>query len=479
MILLFSSGVDGVGTVIDGGTASQTTGDTIDYSALTDKVSLRLMGSSYSSVTLGAESNHHSIRNINNVIGSQVDDTIEGDLGNNTLDGNSGNDTISFQNSGAKVVVNIGAEVTLNSSIYTANQATGNTIGTDKIVYFENILSGSGDDTLIGSSGLNYIYGGLGNDFIYGGAGDDKLYGEEGNDTIVGGVGYDTIDGGAGIDTVSYFDASSVTLSLRGSSYGTATATYSGVSYNDRLYSIENVIGSSGDDTIQGNEEDNVLDGAGGKNTVSYSGAAAGVTVDLGITAAQNTGDGNDTLLNFSNLTGSSQDDILKGNDNSNIIKGGNGADTIYGIGGSNFLYGEAGNDTFIGKLTGSDFIDGESGNDKVDYSNLLAANSIRVNLGTTTTINSQTVYEISKIDGDSDYVKNISIFEGSAGNDIFTVTNGTYEFIGGSGDDTFNGTNFTGVVINGSNHTIDSSGTQGAINAYATKGDTDRKSVV
>jgi Ca2+-binding RTX toxin-like protein len=104
---IFQSGVDGIGTVIDGGTASQTTGDTINYSALTDKVSLRLMGSSYSSVTLGVESNHHSIRNIDNVIGSQADDTIEGDLGNNTLDGNSGIDTISFQNSGAKVVVNI------------------------------------------------------------------------------------------------------------------------------------------------------------------------------------------------------------------------------------------------------------------------------------------------------------------------------------------------------------------------------------
>ena len=97
---IFQSGVYGVGTVIDGGTASQTTGDTINYSALTNKVSLRLMGSSYSSVTLGVESNHHSIRNIDNVIGSQADDTIEGDLGNNTLDGNSGNDTISFQNSG-------------------------------------------------------------------------------------------------------------------------------------------------------------------------------------------------------------------------------------------------------------------------------------------------------------------------------------------------------------------------------------------
>ena len=98
-------------------------------------------------------------------------------------------------------------------------------------------------------------------------------------------------------------------------------------------------------------KRDNILNGAGGNNTVSYSGAKTGVTVDLGITTAQNTGDGNDTLLNFSNLTGSSQDDILKGNNNSKLLKVVMELITIYGIGGSNFLYGESGNDTFIGKV--------------------------------------------------------------------------------------------------------------------------------
>ena len=149
---------------------------------------------------------------------------------------------------------------------------------------------------------------------------------------------------------------------------------------------------------------------------------------------------------------------IICGDANTNIISGGAGDDVIYGIGGANFLYGGLGNDTFIGKLTENDFIDGESGNDKVDYSNLLAANSIRVNLGTTTTRNdeqgiSQTVYEISKIGGHSDYVKNISIFEGSAGNDTFTVGAGNYTFIGGAGDDTFNGSNFKDVLIDGGLH--------------------------
>ncbi|MGB9801808.1 MAG: calcium-binding protein, partial [Arcobacter sp.] len=360
-----------------------------------------------------------------------------------------------------------------------ANQAVGTTIGSDTITNFENIKAGSGDDTLIGSSAQNIIYGGIGQDFIYGAAGDDKLFGEDGNDTLAGGVGNDSIDGGAGTDTVSYFDANSVIVNLRGTTNGTGNVNYSSTTYTDKLYSIENVIGSAGNDTIQGNDADNILDGAGGVNTVSYDGAVAGVTVDLGITGAQNTlGDGTDTLLNFDNLIGSGNDDILKGNSNSNIIKGGNGSDSIYGIGGANFLYGGLGDDTFIGKVLGSDFIDGESGNDKVNYSTLLSANSITVDLGTTTTFNdengnSQTVYQITINGGDNDYVKNITTFEGSQGDDNFITTTGTYSFIGGSGDDTFSGSSFTGSSIDGSNHTILADGTQGATNAYTGKGDT------
>ncbi|MEW6550984.1 MAG: hypothetical protein AB1389_02545 [Campylobacterota bacterium] len=328
---VFENGVDGSSVVIDGGTTSQTNGDTIDYSALTDGVALRLMGTSYSGVTVGVTTNHHTIRNINNILGSQGDDTIEGDSGNNILDGHDGLDTVSFENSGAKVVVNIGAEVTLNSITYTTNQASGTTIGTDTITNFENIVAGSGDDTLIGSSVLNTIYGGIGKDFIYGGEGDDKLYGEDGNDTITGGIGNDTIDGGEGSDTVSYFDADKAIVNLRGATYGSGTVTYGVDDYTDRLYSIENVLGSAGNDTIQGNETNNTLDGAGGTNTVSYSGAASGVVVDLGLQGqTQDTvGDGVDYLANFADLIGSSQADTLKGDTNTNMINGGAGDDTI------------------------------------------------------------------------------------------------------------------------------------------------------
>jgi Ca2+-binding RTX toxin-like protein len=456
---IFENGIDGSGAVIDGGTTSQTNGDTIDYSELTDGVALRLMGTSYSGVTVGVSANHHTIRNINNIIGSQGDDVIEGDSTNNILDGHLGNNTISFENSGAKVVVNIGDEVTIGGITYNANQATGSTIGTDTITNFQNIIGGSGDDTLIGNSSPNIIYGGIGQDFIFGGDGDDKLYGEDGNDIISGGKGNDTIDGGEGNDTVTYIDASSVIVTLRGATYGSGYVTYGAENFTDRLYSIENVIGSDGNDTIQGNEADNTLDGGLGNNTVSYSGAASGVSVDLSLQGTnQNTlGDGIDYLLNFQNLIGSSHNDILKGDSNTNIISGGAGDDTIYGVGGSNYLYGGTGNDTIYGKVSGSDFIDGGTGNNKVDYSNLGSANFIEVDLSQTISINdengdSQTLSSITVTGGGIDYIKNINVVEGSQGDDIITGNSGNNTLIGGAGNDTLNGYGGSNVLIGGTN---------------------------
>mgnify|MGYP003587217467 CR=1 FL=1 len=84
--------------------------------------------------------------------------------------------------------------------------------------------------------------------------GDNKLYGEEGNDTISGGSGKNTIDGGDGSDTVTYSGADYVTVTLRGATNGVGNSTYGGINYLDKLISIENVMGSAGNDTIQGNE---------------------------------------------------------------------------------------------------------------------------------------------------------------------------------------------------------------------------------
>jgi len=113
----------------------------------------------------------------------------------------------------------------------------------------------AGDDTLTGAFGSDFLRGGLGADALSGGAGDDILE---------GGPGIDIIGGGAGNDTVAYSylpAGKSVIVDLVS---GTGKE---GELLADTLSGIENVLGSSGDDTIIGNDANNII--LGGQGTTS------------------------------------------------------------------------------------------------------------------------------------------------------------------------------------------------------------------
>ncbi|HYD04256.1 MAG TPA: calcium-binding protein [Reyranella sp.] len=66
-----------------------------------------------------------------------------------------------------------------------------------------------------------------------------------------------------------------------------------------------------------------------------------------------------DTRSEISNLTAGTGNDTVTGNDLDNVIRGGNGGDTLYGGGGADTLYGEAGNDTLAGEGSGDSLIGG------------------------------------------------------------------------------------------------------------------------
>jgi len=151
---------------------------------------------------------------------------------------------------------------------------------------------------------------------------------------------YDRINGISTNDTVVYTSAiSGVTVSL---SITGAQAT--GGSGFDELIGIENILGSAFGDILQGTAFNNVINGAGGFDTVSYANATGSVRVDLSSTAMQNTiNAGMDTLLNIENLIGSSFDDILIGSTANNSISGGNGNDSIFASNGNDLLDGGAG----------------------------------------------------------------------------------------------------------------------------------------
>ena len=169
------------------------------------------------------------------LVGGGGRDTLEGGAGDDKFVGGDGVDTASF--AGASQLVSADLE---------AGVASGAGTGTDTFDGVENLLGGSGDDTLSGDDGSNVISGGAG------------------NDTLTGRGGSDTLVGGDGVDTVSFDgETSSLTVNL-----DTGVAVSEGTG-SDTITSVENVVAGSGNDFLTGDASDNTLVGGDGDDALS------------------------------------------------------------------------------------------------------------------------------------------------------------------------------------------------------------------
>lgn len=308
------------------------------------------------------------------------------------------------------------------------------------------------------NSGLTLSGTGLPNT-LNGGALDDILNGLGGNDTLNGGTGWDTLDGGTGNDRMVGGGGSDVYYvdSLGDVVVETdAVAATGGVDLVDTSLAayvlganVENGrISATGAADLTGNALDNFLIAGAGNNvirgsygidTVSYATALAGVTVDLGIVAAQATGgSGSDTLINIENLTGSDFDDALTGSAVDNALRGGDGDDT---------LVGGLGNDVLDGGR-GSDWLDGGAGTDTASYAT--AVGGVTVDLGVTGGQNTgssgvDTLTGIENLTG-SDFGDTLTgdaaanTIRGFLGNDSLYGGGGNDTLGGGLGDDVLDG---------------------------------------
>ena len=154
--------------------------DTIDYSGSGSAITVRLKKETAFTTTYV-----DSIQGVENVIGTDFDDKLVGDIGHNELWSGAGNDTIN----------NIGG----NDTIHTGtgeDSVLGSSDG-------EQVNLGDGDDVARMRGGNDLIEGGLGNDTIAGNGGADTAFGGGGNDTFFMGSQNDTAYGGAGADTIS------------------------------------------------------------------------------------------------------------------------------------------------------------------------------------------------------------------------------------------------------------------------------------
>jgi Ca2+-binding RTX toxin-like protein len=178
------------------------------------------------------------------------------------------------------------------------------------------------------------------------------------NDTIIGSTGDDTINGGLGSDRVNYSSLTeAITLLASGivnkGSFGT-----------DTIVDVETVIGATG--------QSNTIDASTGVATTTSLNVnlATNSLIINGLPAPINSITLN--VQNFLNVVGTTQNDTIKGNNLANELVGNTGNDTIQGNDGNDILDGGDGNDQLFGGNNddqlfgglGNDILQGDNGND-------------------------------------------------------------------------------------------------------------------
>lgn len=441
-----------------------------------------------------------------NVIkGLDGDDTLVGGGGNDTLDGGLGKDYVSYQDSTTGVVVSLAGQPADNGGVTFVNvegligseladQLTGTATA--------SILDGrGGNDLLMGGAGVDTLIGGDGNDTLLGGASADSLEGGNGSadvvsyanyqgtasrtgllidlqntadssgdaqgdtysglevlegsgkdDTVLGGhASIRTLHGGGGDDVFKRIDLVNDTIigeagtdSIDLTSQPNAQNGISLVLSPAQFVSIEVVIGTTGNDTLDGSAYNGPLTLMGGE------------------------GAGNDILkggLSDDTLIGGAGDDTLMGGGGTDVLRGGDGSDwadfSDRSAGLANLaigvydsvenVIGTAYDDTLVAKAGdeanaywgGAEGLGGADGTDSLSYEN--AASAVKASLTTGGTLGDaagDTYQSIENLTGSS-YADELqgddanNWLQGKAGDDRLLYSKGHDTLDGGAGVDT------------------------------------------
>src|SRR5450830_710665 len=388
----------------DGGLAGS---DTVSYASSDAGVTVSLYDGSAS----GGYAQGDTLAHIQNVIGSNFDDTFIASSEVNNFEGGGGVNTVSYFYATGAVVIDL---------TNTIGTGTGGSLyaNGDSFSHIQNLIGGASDDTFVASLDAN------------------KLDGGASSSTSHNRVSYAASNAGVTVD-LNYTDG---------------TGTSGGYAQGDQLLNIQDLTGSNSDDTFIANAANNNFDGGGSlHNRVSYAASTAAVTVDLTQIDGLGTSGGfaqGDTLVNIQDLTGSQYSDTFVASAAANALDGGTGgSDTVsyarandgigvtvnlaLGTGSNGFaagdtyvhiqnVIGSAYNDTFFATNDTNRF-DGNGGSDTVNYAASGAAVTVDLVAGTGVGGYAQ---------GDT-YI-NIQNVVGSAADDIFVASAAANAFDGG-----------------------------------------------
>jgi hypothetical protein len=276
------------------------------------------------------------------IYGGDGNDTITAGAGGNafvTAYGQGGNDTFSIDDYDDTLAAYGGSGTnTFSMTDYDTAESSklialdgvqhGNLLlGTDiqnVTAYFDGNLtvdanSTSNDDIeVLDQQGIVSLVGGGGNDTLSADAGDSTLAGATAY--LQGGSGTSLLIPGTGVNNFS-------------NGTGTATADFAGSTANLQIY-------------LNGSQD------SGDPNATAYD-----YVNNKSVTGLFDTFDGN-----VQNAIGGSGNDLIEGTSGNNVLTGGSGNDTLVSNGGTDALFGGDGNDTFDARDGGSTYIDGGSG---------------------------------------------------------------------------------------------------------------------
>ncbi len=377
---------------IDGGSGS----DTIDYSSSDAGIDVDLTNDEASgghashtvAGTDGADDviTNDTLSNIENVIGSDHDDNLRGDVGKNTLIGGAGNDTLDGA-AGGDLLDGGDGEDTVSYATSTKSVTIDLAAGLAADGHAE------GDELI----NVEHLIGSDFNDKLSGDAGDNTLSGGKGRDTLQGGDGADHLDGGADRDTVSYAGSNAgVTADLDA---GTGSG---GAAEGDTYQSIEDVLGSAHDDTLIGDSAANTLTGGDGDDILTGNG---GYDRLVG-------GAGNDTALYAGNLA---DYDITQREDGSWIIRDINAED------------GDDGSDILV-DMEAASFADGDISLDGTQ-NNAPIIRDGRITLAESGTV----THHLHGVDVDGDSLS-FELVDGPANGSVTINADGSYSFTASEG---------------------------------------------